>query len=339
MTTIKEVAKLAGVSTATVSHVINSKRNVSPELAEKVNKAIADLDYRPSAIAKSLKLRKTFSLGVIVSDIQDSFFAAVVKGIRDYCYKYRRDYGILLGDSYENPKRALRNIKLFLDKGIDGLIVAPIGVDSKELDFLRRTQVPFVLINREFTETGDFSVMVNNHDGSYELTKYLLEMGHRNIGAIFGPQNYSTTRERYVGFKNAFLDRDLLFDDSTCLYSSLDWKIASKKTHELLSGDKKPTAIYATTHVILAGVLLAIRKMNLKIPNDLSVAAFSYHDAPWPWIIDPPLTMMNQPTYEIGWEAAKMVFAIMKGQIYKKRIVLDPEFIIRDSVVSLKGEG
>lgn len=334
MKTIKDVAKLAGVSTATVSYVINGSRFVSQPLVMRVNEAVKQLNYRPSGVAKSLKLKKTFTIGVVVSDIRNPFFAAVVTGIRDYCYKYRNRYGLILGDSYENPKRATDNINLLMEKQVDGFVIAPIGTDPEEIDSVRASNVPFVLINRIFPSADDPSVIVDNEEGSYRITKHLLELGHRSVGMICGPKAFYTTQRRLKGYVRAFKELRIPVKKNLISYSKLDINECYKKTCDLLMQHDRPTAIFATNNVLLTGTLWALRERKMRIPQEMSLVAFSFDDTPWPLILDPPLTIMSQPTFRIGWEAAKMLFALMNERPCRSKIVLSPKLIIGNSVSS-----
>jgi LacI family transcriptional regulator len=327
MKTIKDVAKLAGVSTATVSNVLSTKRFVSQELIERVNQAIIRLDYRPSGVAKSLKTKRTFTIGVIVSDIQNPYFAGVVTGISDYCFKKR--YGVVLGESYESPKREAHNVNLLMEKRVDGFIIAPVGTDQKELDLLIESNIPFVLINRTLPNSNSWNVIVNNEEASYKATSYLLGLGHRSIGIICGPKKYSTTQHRFAGYCRALEEAKIPIRGELIRFSKLDINTSYEKTLELLT--KRPTAIFATNNVVNAGALWALKEKQVKIPQEISLVALTFDESPWPRIVSPVLTFVSQPSYQVGLEGAKMLFAQLKGEPYRKQIILETKFTVGES--------
>jgi LacI family transcriptional regulator len=318
MNTIKDVANLANVSTATVSHVLSGKRFVSRELIERVNAAIGQLGYRPSGIAKSLKTNTTHTVGVIVSDIQNPYFAGVVTGIDTYCFA--NGYGVILGQSYESPKREAYNINLMMEKRVDGLIIAPVGENKKELDLLNKTGIPFLLVNRTFDGSNNLSVIVDNEEGSYKATHYLIKMGHRSIGILCGPKDYSTTKERFAGYCRALKQAEIPFREELIAFSKMEINSAYEKTLKLMQ--KSPTAIFATNNIITIGAFLALKKLNKKIPEDLSLVAFEFEESPTPFLVSPTLTHVSQPSKKVGLEAAKMLLAHLRGKPYKKQLIL-----------------
>lgn len=327
MNTIKDVAKLANVSTATVSHVLSGKRYVSHELIERVNQAITRLDYRPSGIAKSLKTNRTNTLGVIVSDIQNPYFAGLVTGIDTYCFN--KGYGVILGESYESPKREAYSIKLMMEKRVDGLIIAPVGENQNELDLLIKTNIPFLLVNRTFPGSDNWSVIVDNEEGSYKATSYLIKLGHRSIGIVCGPKEYSTTKERLAGYCRALREAEIPIREELIYFSRLDINSAYKKTLILL--EKSPTAIFATNNIITIGSLLAFKKRNRRIPEDISFVAFEFEESPIPFLVTPTLTHVSQPSNQVGLEAAKMILAHLKGKPYKKQLILETKIKMGES--------
>jgi LacI family transcriptional regulator len=327
MKTIKDVAQLANVSTATVSHVLSGKRYVSDDLVERVNQAVSQLDYRPSGIAKSLKTNKTHTVGVIVSDIQNPYFAGVVTGIDTYCFK--KGYGVILGESYESPKREAYTINLMMEKRVDGLIIAPVGENQKELDLLIKTNIPFLLVNRSFPGFDRLSVIVDNEEGAYKATSYLINLGHRLIGIVCGPKEYSTTKERFAGYCRALREAEIPLREELICFSRLDTNSAYHKTLLLL--EKSPTAIFATNNIITIGSLLALKKRNRRIPEDISFVAFEFEESPIPFLVTPTLTHVSQPSNQVGLEAAKMILAHLKGKPYKKQLILETKIKMGES--------
>ncbi len=327
MNTIREVAKLANVSIATVSHVLSGKRFVSPDLAKRVKGAISELNYRPSGIAQSLKTNTTHTIGVIVSDIQNPYFAGVVTGIDTHCFK--NGYGVILGESYESPKREAYNIKLMMEKRVDGLIIAPVGENQKELELLNKTNIPFLLVNRTFNDANNLSVIVDNEKGSYKATNYLVKLGHRSIGIVCGPKEYSTTKERFAGYCRALKEAEIAIRDELIVFSGMEINSAYEKTLNLL--ENFPTAIFATNNIITIGSILAFKKRKVRIPDQLSFVAFEFEESPIPNLVSPSLTHVSQPSNKVGLEAAKMLLSHLAGKQYKKQLILQTKIIKGES--------
>jgi len=327
MKTIKDVAELAKVSTATVSNVLSGKRYVSPELVKRVKNAILHLNYKPSAIAKSLKTNKTNTIGVIVSDIQNPYYAGVVAAINTYCFK--KGYGVILGESYENPKRQEYAINLMLEKRVDGFIIAPVGKNREELDLLIKSQIPFLLINRTFPGYDGCSVTVDNEGGAYKITKYLIELGHNRIAIVCGPKEYSTTQERLAGYLRAYRESKISTDNELIGFSKLEIQPVYKKAMTILK--KSPTAIFATNNIITIGCLLALKKTKKMVPEDVSFVSFEFEENPLPSIVKPSLTCVVQPGNRVGMEAAKILLARLFKKVCKDRVVLKTKIILGES--------
>jgi LacI family transcriptional regulator len=307
---------------------------VSPNLVKRVKEAVTGLNYRPSGIAQSLKTNTTHTIGVIVSDIQNPYFAGVVTGIDTYCFK--NGYGVILGESYESPKREAYNINLMMEKRVDGLIIAPVGENQKELDLLNHTNIPFLLVNRTFNGANNLSVIVDNEEGSYRATDYLIGLGHRSIGIVCGPKDYSTTKERFAGYCRALKQGGLPVRDELIRFSRMEIDSAYRKTLSLL--DKHPTAIFATNNIITIGSLLAFKKRNIRIPENLSFVAFEFEESPIPHLVSPSLTHVSQPSNKVGLEAAKMLLAHLAGKPHKMHLVLKTKIIKGDSSGSISSD-
>lgn len=331
MVTISEVAKEAGVSTATVSYALSKKRYVSPDLQLRVEAAIERLNYRPNVVAKGLKLNKSFTIGAVMSDFQNPFFSMVAKGIRDYCFE--KKYGMVLGDTYEDPERVATIMDVFLGRQLDGAIVAPIGIDAHELDSFRKNGIPFVLINRTFEGCEDPHVVIDNQDSSFSMIRYLLACGHERIAGIFGPLEYVTSRARRAGFEQAFADSGLEAADDLIAHCMPDMDAAFQTALSLLQLKPRPTVLYAGNTIVAMGAFAAISKCGLAIPDDISFAALTFDGAYWVRIVTPSPTVMYQPAYQIGKEAAEVLFDLMHGRDRgNHQRVLKAQLVAGDSV-------
>ncbi len=325
---ISDVARRAGVSTATVSHVINGTRYVSEETRARVLAAIAELEYLPSAVARSLKTKSTGTLGVAVSDISNPYFTAIVRGIEDVASA--NDYNVIICNTDEDKDKEQRYLRVLLAKRIDGLIIAPTGFRSPLLETMQAAGIPIVLVDRSVEGMNLPIIKVDNETGAYEAVSHLIEDGHSRIGIITGLAQVSTTQERYLGYERALREHGLAVrsDWVKAGYSKREggWRAA----WDLLQLQDRPTAIFSTNNVMTLGALMALREMGLSCPHNVAVVGFDDHD--WAPIFAPPLTVISQPTYEVGTTAAELLIQIMRGtQSASLCRVLPTELIIRAS--------
>jgi LacI family transcriptional regulator len=328
MATLHDVAHLAGVSTATVSATINGTAIVSPALQEKVRKAVAELGYNPDAIARSLKTGTTRTLGLIISDIANPFFAAVIRGIEDVAND--RGYTLMLCNTDERPEKERAYMQLLQSRRVDGMIMAPVGKREDYEELGRAMPAPVVFIDRRVPAQAD-TVVVDNVRGAREAVGYLLGLGHRRIGVISGLPQISTSIERLAGYHQA-LDEAGLESDPLLLkvgYSRLEG--GYRAAQELLAMPDRPTAIFASNNLMVIGLMRAVAERGLACPAAVSVVGFDDFD--WASVFQPRLTTVAQPTYEMGVKAAELLLVRMGGERNRERqeIVLAPQLIIRDS--------
>ncbi|MCX5732933.1 MAG: LacI family DNA-binding transcriptional regulator [candidate division NC10 bacterium] len=328
MATLHDVAHLAGVSTATVSATINGTAIVSPALQEKVRKAVAELGYNPDAIARSLKTGTTRTLGLIISDIANPFFAAVIRGIEDVANE--RGYALMLCNTDERPEKERAYMQLLQSRRVDGMIMAPVGKREDYEDLGRAMPAPVVFIDRRVPAQAD-AVVVDNVRGAREAVGYLLGLGHRRIGVISGLPQISTSIERLAGYHQALHEAGLESDPLLLKvgYSRLEG--GYRAALELLAMPDRPTAIFASNNLMVIGLMRAVAERGLACPAAVSVVGFDDFD--WASVFQPRLTTVAQPTYEMGVKAAELLFARMGGERNRERqeIVLAPQLIIRDS--------
>lgn len=346
---IKDVAKKAGVSTATVSHVVNQTRFVSEETRQRVLEAIESLNYHPSTIARGLATNSTLTVGLIVSDITNPFFTAVARGVEDEIN--RHGYHTIFCNTDEDPAREDEYLRLLGARQIDGLIIAPTGVRSERLLRMAETGTPIVLVDRGTPDIDAPLVAVDNEGGAYQATKHLLELGHRRIGVLTGLETISTQVARTDGYKRALQEADIGIDETLIVYAhphayrnQPGSDITSPPTtltnlqmtpnaflalHQLLDLPHRPTAIFVTNNQMTLGALHALRERNLRCPDDISVMSFDDHD--WAPLFSPPLTVVKQPTYELGQTAAKLLMQLINGEEVTSPDSLSVELIIRES--------
>lgn len=330
MPTLHDVAKAAGVSIATVSATINQSAYVSPELQERVRKAIAELGYHPDGIARSLKKRSTQTLGLIISDITNPFFTALVRDIEDGANA--RGYALILCNTDEHLEKEQAYLRLLRSRRVDGLIMAPAGSVEDYHHFTLEVSTPLVFIDRKIPTVPADAVVVDNVGGARQAVEYLIRLGHRRIGAITGLPQISTTHEQVEGYRQALESAGFSMDHLTlmrCGNSRLEGGYQAGLV--LLTLPKRPTAIFATNNVMAIGLMRAVAERGLRCPEDISVACFD--DFEWASVFRPRLTTVAQPTYDMGLKAAELLFARLEGTLAgdPKEVVLSPALVIRDS--------
>lgn len=325
---IRDVARLAGVSTATVSYVINESRNVSADVHRRVLAAIAELQYSPSAIARSLKTRSTRTIGVVVSDISNPYFTAVVRGVEDVASA--NDYTIIICNTDEDREKEQRYLKVLLAKRVDGLIIAPSGHSSSLLPMMQVAGIPIVLMDRSVDGMNLPIIRVDNRGGAYQAVTHLIDDGHVRIGAISGLAQVSTTEERYVGYVRALSERGLAVRQDWVKAGYSKREGGQRAMQELLVLADRPTAVFTTNNLMTLGALTALLEAGLSCPDDMAIVGFDDHE--WASIVAPRLTVVRQPTNEVGQKAAELLISLVRSEpdgLLER--VLPTELVVRDS--------
>jgi LacI family transcriptional regulator len=326
MSAIHEVAKRAGVAPITVSRVINNSGYVSDETRRRVEQAIQDLNYIPNALGPSLRSKQTKTLALVLPNIVGYFFGPVARGAEDAAN--RLGYHIILGNT-DGSDAKLEDYLMFLSKKqVDGFIFVP---TSEHLpSFFKRYKIPFVTLDRKVVEDQVDSVHGDSFTGGYLLTEHLLELGHRQITVITGPQDHSTAFDRAMGAVQAFKDAGIS-EQPSIYWTDYQHEESYIVAKQVLATSPRPTAIFATAFGVLTGVLLAVREAQLRIPEDISVVAFD--DVPTSILEDPFLTVAIQPTYEMGGRAVELLVAQLTKEepIQHQEIVLPVQLIVRKS--------
>lgn len=305
MTSIRDVAKSAGVSVSTVSHVINKTRFVSEETQTKVLDAMKELNYKPNRLASSLrrKDKRTHTLGLLIPDSTNPFFAEVLRGVEDACFD--AGYSVFLCNSDDDPQKELNYIEVLLGKQIDGIILVSAGIHNDAIALLATNDIPSVLVDREVSGSIIDSVLVDNEEGGCQATEYLIKLGHTRIGCIAGPSLITPSAARVQGYRKALSKYNLVQDDALVIAGDFRAQSGFKATKELLDLEEPPTAIFACNDMMAVGVLHAIDEAGLSVPEDISIVGFD--DIPLASFTPPPLTTISQPSQEMGLRAARMV--------------------------------
>lgn len=332
MPTITDVARKAGVSTSTVSHVINETRYVSDQVKQRVHAAMKDLNYQPNVIARSLRTRETQTVGVVVSDITNPFFTNIVRAIEDEVLK--QGYNIILCDTDEKPEREQVYLRLLMGRRVDGLIVAPSSGNADLLQLAIESGYPTVLLDRSIPGLDADVVLSDNEGGAFDAVSYLVGIGHRRIGIIAGRLEVSTGTDRMAGYVRAIKAHGIPVDESLIEVAQFKREIAYEKTREMLARSEPPTALFVCNNAMTAGAMAAVKAAGKKVPKDISVVGFD--DSEWAALMDPPLTVVAQPIVELGTRAAQLLMRRISGGRVKtpRAIVLKPELIVRGSCAS-----
>lgn len=328
MATIKDVAALAGISYTTVSHVLNKSRPVSEPVRLKVEAAIAELDYVPSAVARSLKARSTATIGLLVPNSVNPYFAELARGIEDGCE--RNGYCVILCNSDDNPKKQRSYLRVLLEKRIDGLIVASVGEDSDLQGSLARVRTPMVIVDRAVEGVEADLVRIDHELGAYLATRHLLELGHRDIAYIGGPASTSVAQLRQAGFQRALSEAQIAVTDEWIVSSDFTSLGGYAAAAQLLDG-RRPTAIFAANDMIGIGVLRAAAERNINVPGELSVIGFD--DIQLSRYVFPALTTVGQSIRELGESAAALLLSRIAKPLQgvpEQRIVA-PKIVLRES--------
>ncbi len=329
--TIKDVAKEAGVSVTIVSRVLSNYGSFSEESKSTVLKAVEKLDYKPDAIAQSLRTKKSKAIGVIVSDIVTFFFTTLVRGIEDVANQ--SNYSVILCNSDEDLIKEREYLSALCERGVDGLVISPSPGNDSYLKKLTRGGTPIVLVDRRIKDLRVPMVIVDNESGAYEAVSYLISLGHRHIGIITGLKGTTTSEERLAGYKKALNEHHLPQDPELIKAGDYRREKAKEAAEEFLRMKNPPTALFVSNEPMTNGVLLALRENKVKIPEEMSIIGFD--DPIWAPLTNPALTTVNQPSYSMGTLACQTLLKEIKGTGRSKApledIMLKPKLIIRGS--------
>jgi LacI family transcriptional regulator len=328
MATIREVAESAGVSYATVSHVINNTRVVSQETRERVLAAMSALNYRPNALARSLRQGKTNTMGLVLPDSANPFFAEISRSIEDEAFK--KGYSVFLCNTELDTQRELFYVDVLSKKQVDGIIFVAAGDQADSLDFLVHRNLPVVMIDRDLHNVDVDAVLTDNQLGGFLATRHLIELGHTRIACISGPSSITPGSERIVGYRNALEQAGLVYDEKLILRGDYHARSGLEITQSILEMDPRPTAIFALNDLMALGALRAASEAGCSVPADLAIVG--YDDLELAQFTNPPLTTIAQPKKEIGVQAVHLLIDRMSQKSRPpRRLVLPPELIVRRS--------
>lgn len=330
MATMKDVARLAGVSTSTVSHVINQNRYVSESITLRVKNAIEELNYAPSALARSLKMNRTNTIGMLLTTSNNPFYAEVVRGVERSCYE--RGYSLILCNTEGDLQRMNHSLETLLQKRVDGLLIMCTEVQGPSKDvFTRYPSVPTVMMDwSPFDSVGDV-IQDNSFLGGEIATRYLIDSGFTRIACIAGPQDKSPARARYQGFIQAMEQAKIEVNEDYIIFSDFEFAGGFESMNKLLELSTPPQAIFAGNDAMAVGAYQAIFQKGIKVPDDISIIGYDDIDLS-PYMI-PPLTTIHQPKDKLGKQAVdQLIYRMDNPEADASVLVLTPELIERQSV-------
>jgi len=334
MVTMKEVANEAAVSIATVSRVINKSGYVSPDLEERVQRAMKELNYQPSSLARSLRRQETQTIGVLIPQLDHPFFSALCFSIEKALFASH--YRALICSAEEDRDKENAYIEMLLRQRVDGVIIVPTGHSIENIYRLLKNSVPVVVLDRDMPELTANRVVSDNYQGAYDGTTHLIELGHTNIGVIGGPAYSEPMVDRIQGIRAAIESRGLTIPpERMVIDSEQQFEMGHSATKRFFAEDNPPTAIFALTDVMAVGVLHAASEMGLSVPGDLSIIGFD--DIPLAQYCIPTLTTIAQPIYEMGEVAVKLMLGYLREPTQAFETVrLNTHLVHRQSTAELK---
>lgn len=322
-----EVARRAGVSISTVSHVINETRFVRPGTREAVLNAIETTGYVPNSLARSLTTARSHSLGLVMTVVTNPYFAEVVQGLDDEAH--RNGYVLLLGDSHEEPDQELRLVRDLHERRVEGIILAPSSDPGRAFRYLHERSIPAVLIDR-MADDGFNQVGSENVESTALLVRHLADAGHRRIGLVAGLAGLTTTKERISGYRLGLERSHLDFDEGLVASGGSAAEPARLAVRALLGLPDPPGALVVGNNYMTIGTMAAIREAGLSVPRDIALVAFD--DFEWGDYFSPRLTTMAQPCREMGAVAVRVLLSQLGNAAEPARSIrLAPRFVHRDS--------
>lgn len=328
---IAKFAKIAGVSTATVSMVFNDDKRISDATKQRVLEIAKQYNYRPSSIAKSLRHKKTRTMCLMLPDIINPFFPGILKGVEEVAMD--NNYAVIFCSFDEQKEKESVYSEMLKDRWIDGIIFSGVTGSKEEENFIKgyiEKNIPIVFVDRGLEGHFNNIVKIDNYEAGYKATKFLLDLGHRRIAFVNGPPDINILKKRRYGYIRALKDHDVDIDDSLIIEGEISTKTAKIAVEQLLELKQSPTAIFTTSDLVAIAIQTELQKRGLNIPNDMSIMGFD--DLPISSIVNPALTTVAQPFLEMGKEAMKLLLSLIEEQMsLERKILINTRIIVRES--------
>jgi LacI family transcriptional regulator len=328
VSTIYDVATRAGVSAATVSRVLNGRRDVSPDLAARVHAAVRDLGYRPNGVARNLRRRATMVWGLIISDIGNPFFTAIVRGVEDAAHE--AGYSLVLCNSDDDLDKERRYLDIALAEQMAGVIISPASEAASDVSTLADRGIPVVAVDRRAGRVDVDTVLVDNVGGARLATKHLIDAGCRRIACITGPTRTTTAAQRLQGFRAAHEAAGREVDEALVVLENFKEDGGYDGAQWVLGLHTPPDGLFVANNLMTVGALEALVDAGVQIPDGMLIVGFD--DIPWARLTRPRLTTVHQPTYDMGREAGRLLAARIGDHSHPARtVVLAPSLQVRES--------
>jgi len=325
MVSIKDVAEAAGVSTATVSRVLSNGLHVRPEVRERVMATVERLGYRPNLVARSLRSQQSSTIGLIVSDISNPFFTAISRAVEDTAYE--QGFSVLLCNTDENPEKEAIYLNLMRDTAVAGAIMSPTRhtiANFADSNF----PFPIVVVDRSILSSDVDAVLLDNVDAAFRLITHVIEQGYRRIAVLCSEM--STGLERQIGYEKALRAHGLAPKSEYMKYVPPKTEAGYAATLKMLDLAEPPDALFTVNSLIAEGAWQAIRERNLCIPDDIALVSFD--ETTWSSLVQPAITLIAQPTYEIGKTAAELLIQrIADPGRPTRQVILKGQLLVRGS--------
>lgn len=325
--TIKDVAKLSSVSIATVSRALSGKNPVSAEVRDRVLSAVESLDYHPNALARSLREETTKSIGLVISNVMNPFFASVARAVEDVASE--NGYSVILCNADENPRKEQLYLDVLFQKRVDGLIISPTHYESPQLPKYIKAGIPVVFVDRSIEGFGVPAVRVDGTLSIEELVKYLADLGHERLSIISGPSDLIAGSERLAAFLGGAKKQGITIPKEYVRFGDFRRASGRRAMYELLQLRQQPTAVFVANNLMCLGALQIIKQAGYKMPEDISIASFD--DVSWFDLLEPPITAIAQPNKQLGATAAHMLLERIDEDRKPGSSVLQAELIVRGS--------
>ncbi len=334
MSTILDVARLAGVSTATVSRVINSPDSVREKTREKVLLAMVKCNYKYNALARGFVTKKSNTIGLIIPTISNSVFAESTLGVQEYADQ--KNIKVILGNSYYKYSQEENLIKVLRESQVDGLIITTTNLKGEILKSLVDEKFPFVLLFSTVKGGPVSAVGIDNYRGGYLATEHLISLGHKRICMVAG--NFSMTDRsfhRWHGYKKCLRDNGILYDKELLVQTDYSLSGGRDSIKKLLALPSPPTAVFCSNDYLALGAMKGAREAGLNLPEDLSIVGFD--DMQTASYMVPALTTIRQPAYEMGQRAAKLLLEMIEKKSKPVQEMMDSSLIVRESTTTAPG--
>ncbi len=328
MPTIRDVARRAGVAPITVSRVVNSSGYVSPETRRRVEEAIEALGYVPNSVARSLRSKQTRTIALVLTDMTNPFWTLVARGAEDAASQ--GNFNLILCNTDESEEKQARYLNVLLEKQVDGILLVPAQSRPEPVRLLQQQGVEVVVLDRRVPEVQVDTVRCDSVAAARDLTRHLLGLGHRRIAILSGPPDVSTAADRVTGYRQALEEAGVPVDERLVLFGGFNQGAGFQMMRTVLSTSPRPTAVLAANNFIAIGAFRALREAGLAVPVDISLAAFD--DLPATLVLEPFLTVVAQPAYSMGRQAAARLLSRLGGEAGPpQEILLPAEIIVRRS--------